>query len=193
MKKIPTLFERDWEGDRSRVIDKVTPECQWVIDGEGHATQKLDGTCCMILAGTFYKRREVTKDQNYPADFTRSHYDATTGKSFGWIPVHVKNPEDKWHIQAFDLLDSTYQDGTYELIGPKIQGNPEEVQNHVLVNHKDSDLIMTEPLLRSFEGLNKWLEDHVIEGLVFHHEDGRMAKIKLRDFGHKRTKKELNT
>jgi hypothetical protein len=25
-----------------------------------------------------------------------------------------------------------------------------------------------------------------IEGLVFHHPDGRMAKIKLRDFGMKR-------
>jgi hypothetical protein len=25
-----------------------------------------------------------------------------------------------------------------------------------------------------------------IEGIVWHHSDGRMAKIKLRDFGHKR-------
>jgi hypothetical protein len=34
--------------------------------------------------------------------------------------------------------------------------------------------------------LREWLLDRDIEGLVFHHPDGRMAKIKLRDFGLKR-------
>ena len=39
---------------------------------------------------------------------------------------------------------------------------------------------------RTFDGLREWLHDRDIEGLVFHHPDGRMAKIKLRDFGMKR-------
>ena len=33
MKKIPTMFERDWEGDKSRVIDRVTlimPASLWL-------------------------------------------------------------------------------------------------------------------------------------------------------------------
>jgi hypothetical protein len=48
MKKIPTIFERDWEGDRSKVLDKKNPECAWVFAGEGKATRKLDGTSCLI-------------------------------------------------------------------------------------------------------------------------------------------------
>ena len=33
-----------------------------------------------------------------------------------------------------------------------------------------------------FEGLRQWLNDHTFEGIVWHHPDGRMAKIKKRDF-----------
>jgi len=36
------------------------------------------------------------------------------------------------------------------------------------------------------EGLREWFKGRDIEGLVFHHPDGRMAKIKKRDFGLKR-------
>lgn len=36
---------------------------------------------------------------------------------------------------------------------------------------------------RDFDGIKAWLTDRQIEGLVWHHDDGRMAKIKRRDFG----------
>ena len=35
----------------------------------------------------------------------------------------------------------------------------------------------------TFDGLHRWLCAHPVEGLVFHHPDGRMAKIKRRDYG----------
>lgn len=35
----------------------------------------------------------------------------------------------------------------------------------------------------TFDGLREWLTSHPVEGLVFHHPDGRLAKIKRRDFG----------
>lgn len=41
---------------------------------------------------------------------------------------------------------------------------------------------------RDFDGLRAWLDGKDIEGIVFHHPDGRMAKIKLRDFGLRRPK-----
>ena len=41
MEKIPTIFDR---GDNFRVIDKVREGCEWVFEGEGVATEKLDGT-----------------------------------------------------------------------------------------------------------------------------------------------------
>jgi hypothetical protein len=36
------------------------------------------------------------------------------------------------------------------------------------------------------EGLREFLAAHDVEGVVFHHPDGRKAKIKKRDFGLKR-------
>ena len=44
MQKITSLFQRDWEGDSSRVLDIVSPGAEWVIEGEGVATRKWDGT-----------------------------------------------------------------------------------------------------------------------------------------------------
>ena len=48
MRKIPTLYVRDWDGDRRYVLPQVTPGCEWVVvNGEGVATRKFDGTCVM--------------------------------------------------------------------------------------------------------------------------------------------------
>lgn len=182
MKKIPTIFERDWAGDRSRVIDKLHPDCAWVFSGEGIATRKLDGTSCMIRDGRLYRRRELKQGQVAPEGFEIADHDAETGKTVGWMPVG-DGPEDKWHRLAFQ--DGTPKwDGTYELIGPQIQGNPENAPSNRLVPHVDAARYDDAP--RTFDGLRAWLTDKNIEGLVFHHPDGRMAKIKKRDFGLKR-------
>jgi hypothetical protein len=127
VKKIPTLFERDWNGDRSRVVNKVNPACQWVIDGEGIPTRKLDGTCCLVRAGKLYKRRELRAGEEAPIGFLQADYEAETGKTFGWVPVG-EGPEDRYHREALSFWTATMiplWDGTYELVGPKIQGNPE--------------------------------------------------------------------
>lgn len=70
-------------------------------------------------------------------------------------------------------------DGTYELIGPKIQGNPEKSIGHWLVAHGKQILDVGE---RTYENLTAYLISHAFEGIVFHHTDGRMAKIKRKDF-----------
>lgn len=182
MQKIPTLFERDWNGDRSRVVDVVHPGCEWVQAGEGIATRKLDGTCCLVRGGRLYKRFETKKAP--PDDFEEVGFDETTGKRVGWRPVG-DGPEDKWHREAFSLFrGEAPEDGTYELIGPKVQGNPERVATHILVRHADAQVYELAPL--SFDELRDWLSRRNIEGIVWHHPDGRMAKIKLRDFGIKR-------
>lgn len=187
MKKIPTVFERDWACDRSRVVDQVHPGCEWVIAGEGVATRKLDGTCCMIRDGKLYKRRELRKGEPEPSGFEPADHDEETGKTVGWMPVG-DGPEDKWHREAFAYRPipedkEPLADGTYELVGPKIQGNPERATDHALIRHGP---IMVEDVPRTFKGLRGWLDCRGIEGIVFHHPDGRMAKIKGRDFGYKR-------
>jgi hypothetical protein len=183
MKKIPTVFERDWNGDRSRIVNQVHKDCGWVLAGEGSATRKLDGTCCMVRGHTLYKRRELRKGEPEPYGFERADFDEETGKTVGWVLVSVDDPADRWHREAYAELGHVFPDGTYELIGPKVQGNPEHCLGHQLVRHGD---IMEDDVPRTFEGLRDWLSTQDIEGIVFHHPDGRMAKIKLRDFGLKR-------
>lgn len=182
MKKIPTIFERDWDGDRSRVVNIINGKCQWVFNGEGIATRKIDGTSVMIRDGKVFKRRELRKNDSAPAGFQIADFDDETGKSVGWVPVG-DGPEDRWHRAA---MKGNTTDGTYELIGPKIQGNPEHVSEHMLVKHGHGIAGELYGVPRTFDELRGWLVGKDIEGIVFHHPDGRMGKIKLRDFGIKR-------
>lgn len=182
MKKIPTMFERDWSGDRSRVIDAPHPACIWVFAGEGVATRKYDGTSCLVRGGVLFKRRELRAGQPAPPDFEVATVDDETGKTVGWVPVG-EGAEDRWHREAF-AAQPGLPDGTYELLGPRVQGNVERRTAHVLQAHNMARTYPEAP--RTFEGLRAWLDGRDIEGLVFHHPDGRMAKIKLRDFGLKR-------
>lgn len=183
MQKIPTIFERDWSGDRSRVVDAPHKDCGWVFAGEGWATQKIDGTCCMVRDGKLFKRREMKSGQKAPADFEPVSTDEETGKTVGWVPVG-DGPEDKYHREAFS---GVFADGTFELVGPNVQGNPEHYDRNQLVRHSSLAMSVADQPPRTFDGLREWMEGRDIEGVVFHHDDGRMAKIKLRDFGLKRT------
>lgn len=182
MQKIPTLFERDWSGDRSRVTREVHRGCEWVLAGEGTATRKLDGTCCRVSEdGKLWKRRELRRGEARPVDFEEAGLDEETGKVMGWLPVG-DGPEDKFHREAFaEAVDMPT--GTYELIGPKVQGNPEHWDKHQLVRHGSLEVPTS---ARSYDELTVTLPHFDIEGIVWHHPDGRMAKVKLRDFGIKR-------
>lgn len=179
MKKTPTIFLRN-EKNRQLVTDTPHPACEWVFNGEGKGTKKYDGTCCRVLNGKLYKRRELKPSDKIPDGFEIADYDEETGKTVGWLPVSNDDPADKWHVEAFHygLLD-----GTYELIGEKIQGNPEKAIGHWLIKHSDA-VVLDCP--REYNAMKEYLDVMDIEGIVFHHPDGRMAKIKKRDFGLKR-------
>lgn len=189
MKKIPTMFVRDWSGDKSRVLPEVTPGCEWVLAGEGMATRKLDGTSCRYADGRWWRRRELRKGDAEPTGFVLADHDEETGKTVGWMPVG-DGPEDRYHREAASGVADPVEGATYELIGPKVQGNPECADNHLMVEHGRG---LAGPfgalgIPRTFDGLKTWLAEHNVEGVVFHHSDGRMAKIKARDFGIKRSK-----
>lgn len=180
MKKIPTIFVRNPENMRE-VLDTHHPDCEWVFDGEGVATRKYDGTCCKVEDGKLWKRREVKPGKPIPAGFVEEQFDNNTGKRVGWMPVDCTGKQDQYHCEAFT---GNEPDGTYELCGPKMQKNPEKYENHVLVPHAEAEQYADCP--RDMKGLQEWLIDKDIEGIVFHHPDGRMAKIKKRDFNLKR-------
>jgi hypothetical protein len=179
MKKISTLFMRDFENNPRYVTEEVNPDSKWVIDGEGVATRKYDGTCCAIIDGLFVKRNEVKKDKPEPYGFILADHDLTTGKKQGWLEVGNDN-EDKYHREGYESLEDK-SDGTFELVGPKVQGNPEKYLGHELVRHSDAETYLDAP--RSYSDLKEFLKDKEIEGLVWHHPDGRMAKLKRKDLG----------
>ena len=178
MNKIPSLFTRNYDGDRL-VIDEVVPGSEWVMNGEGIATRKFDGTACMVKDGKLYKRYDRKKGKPAPKGWEpcEDSPDAHTGHWPGWLPVGGL-PEDKWHREAWENEGRDLPDGTYELCGPKIQGNPEGFSKHVLIPHGQEPL----PAPRTYAELKVYLGTHDYEGIVWHHIDGRMVKIKKKDF-----------
>jgi hypothetical protein len=178
MKKTPTIFKRDIV-NMKLVSAQINPVCQWVFDGEGVATRKYDGTCCLVQNGKLYKRRELREGDVVPDGFIQADFDPTTNKAVGWLPVTEIDPADQYHCLAFYKYPYVLSDGTYELLGPKIQGNPEGLEDYHLLKHSDAE-VYDAPC--DYAALSQWLADRDIEGLVFHHPDGRMAKIKKRDF-----------
>ncbi len=161
MKKIPTIFKRNPE-NRSELLDDPHKDCAWVFAGEGVPTRKYDGTCCMVKDGVLWKRRELKKDACQPAGFVRADHDTITGKTVGWMPVS-DTKDNRWHIEAFGAGELA--DGTYELCGPKVQGNPEGFETHTLIPHAEADKYENTP--RTFGGIRLFLERMDIEGLVF--------------------------
>lgn len=199
MKKIKTVYEIDRENDCVR--NQLNPGMEWVLTEDGIPTLKIDGTACNVLKGELYKRYDrklkfeyFIRLQNEP-NFKVEEYmfkdvpeggipceeypDIITGHHPFWVKVRRENPEDKFHIEAWDDLKTPLEDGTYELIGPKIGRNVYKKEKHEFVKH---NIELTVPD-RSYEGLKEFLTNLDGEGIVFHNKKtGEMAKIRRKDF-----------
>lgn len=181
MRKVPTVFLRD-PGDRHHVLPDVTPGCEWVLAGEGTPTRKYDGTCVMLdPAGIWWARREVRPGRAAPGGFVPVEFDGVTGRTVGWEPVDGSGFA-RWFGEAIDGAGAGHRPGTYELCGPKINGNPEGFAAHVLIFHADAESVAVGAPV-TFASLRALLTGGFAhEGIVWHHPDGRMAKLKRRDF-----------
>ena len=61
MKKIPTLFERKYISNCVvETLPIVKKGMEWVLNGDGVATVKFDGSCFAIINGEFYKRYDAS-------------------------------------------------------------------------------------------------------------------------------------
>jgi hypothetical protein len=197
MRKMTTLFKTSHEGQTTSITREIRPENLWVFtDGDlVEPMIKLDGTACAVILGILHKRYDAKHGKPAPAGALpcQGKADAITGHFPHWVRVDSDAPSDKWHFDALNGLSSVdlaleYEDGTYELIGEKINGNPEGIAGHTLINH--SHLLVDDlpdfNIDTGFDIIRNYLEVADMEGIVFHHLDGRRCKIRKTDFGFKR-------
>ena len=183
MKKIPTLFTRVFhEGSVIDILPMITPGCEEAFKN-GIATVKIDGSCCAIINGKFYKRYDAKKGKTPPEGaIPCCDPDPVTGHWPHWVKVDKNNPADKWFVRAYDnyiLWDDCIEDGTYEAIGPHFNGNPYKLTCDNLVKHGEEEIA----IIRTFEEIKEYLEEFEIEGIVFWLNDKPVCKIKRSDFG----------
>jgi hypothetical protein len=182
MRKIPTALVRDPD-DRAHVLMEVTPGCEWVFAGEGAATRKYDGTCVMFDGLDWWARREVKPGKQSPPRFRAIETDVHTGKTVGWEPI-AQSAFVKYFWEALPYL-SPLMMGTYELVGPKINGNPEGAKAHSLIRHETATRFRALDHPSSPEALAAVVKGLSFEGIVWHRiqPDGsvKMAKLKRKD------------
>ena len=185
MKKIPTIFKRDMR-NHGRVYDVINPECQWVFnrddDGNhvGGVLRKYDGLCCVVDDGVLWKRTIVPVGETPPTVWRLIQFDGINNTTIVWEPVEFNAPADSDYIEGLSRL-STADNGTYELIGPGIKGNPENVESVRLMRHDHAPSIVI--VERRFEAIRSLLKNTDVYGYVFTHPDGRKAKINRTHFG----------
>ena len=187
MKKIPTLFIREYENHKVVNVTKefTNDECKKAFL-EGKATVKFDGSCCAVIDGKFYKRYDAKKGKPIPegAIKCQEEPDEITGHLPCWVEVKEDEPSDKWFIAAFKTYEKEYgkpKDKTYEAIGKHFQGNPYKHDYDILVPHGEALCTLD---TRTFESVKSYLAEYPQEGIVFWLDGKPVCKIKRTDFGY---------
>lgn len=202
MKKIKTVFKIDRETNTATT--EVTPGAEWVLRGEGVATLKVDGSSCMVQDGELYKRYDRKLQSKYMKQLRANkegfivtedmfnklpenaipcqpHPDPVTYHHPHWVKIDSNKPEDSFHIEALESFKASgekLEDGTYELIGAKVNNNPYGLHDHRLVKHGVELLNVPD---RSYEGIKEFLNNLNGEGIVFYSPEGEMFKIRRKD------------
>lgn len=158
------------------------------------ATRKRDGQAMMFLGGdnkdidNWMTRRAVKPGKNIPEGFILAQKDENTGIFFGWEPARnssiVKILKDA--LSTFDI-DAENGD-TFELTGPKMQGNPEKMEKHTLFKHGSEEMNIdiigiidsADPFDKLHEIATEWLEEG-IEGIVLWIDGTPRVKIRTKD------------
>lgn len=169
MKKIPTMFKREFDGHK---IVNILPEfestaCEFALK-HGQPTLKIDGAACAVFDGKLYKRFDLGKSKNGAPEgrlliMCEQKPDPVTGHWPAWLQCSRKDSADKWFYEAWDnfFKDWTPKQGalfgTYEAIGPHFQGNPYGLEKDYLAKHGAVDFSDFFPLTDAerLERLNK--------------------------------------
>ena len=105
------------------------------------------------------KKKTKTKEQ-HPDGFVALEDDAETGKTVGWEAVEQSSFYTYWLTRAYGGHTRSPEQ---ELIGPKVNGNPDGAQMHIVVMHdraENLDELHADDVPRDFDGLAAWLHAH---------------------------------
>lgn len=188
VQKMPALFVIDRV--RNIATDVVNEAADWVFTDPARVTVKHDGTGITVTDdGRVFARRSVRKGKGAPVGFILAEVDSFTGHAFGMLPVEDSSFA-KFFNEAVESFVGPLVPGTYELVGPKINGNPERKDRHELTTH-GVELAVGVPDLRSVsredaysvlrEVFAKFKNDGV-EGVVWWGAGGRRVKLRVHDF-----------
>ncbi|MCH7534928.1 MAG: hypothetical protein IH948_04160, partial [Bacteroidetes bacterium] len=150
-------------------------------------TEKIDGTNVRVTVRNhevvrLEKRRNPSKIQK------------AKGITDPWyVDADEYDPQDKY---IFEGIKNTFfentPDGEWsgELVGKNIQGNPLNGIDNRIIFFSLGEAPEFENVPTTFDELKEWLpkqkskygHDCGIEGIVWHHPDGSMYKIKCKDF-----------
>lgn len=188
MKKIPTIFDRNWEGNKT-VVDKYVPGISGEILSHSSlvkATEKLDGMNIRLTIRNetvvrIEKRRNPDKIQKHKGITEPWYTDADDASADQHIHEAVAGRDYK------DVPDGEWSG---EALGPSIQGNPLNLEKKTVVLFSLGEAPVFENVPTTYEELKTWLpaqrskfgRDCGIEGIVWHLPDGSMCKIKTKDF-----------
>jgi len=194
MRKIPGLFMLKTKSSEADT-ERVNPECLWVLDRAVPitVTVKRDGTAMMRKDGKWYQRRVlkvhtvaggVSGTLPAPNGFEPAQVAPTYDQENrqlewpGWVPLSEQYREAMVEAQMELCVD----DGTYELCGPKINGNPEQLEKHTLFRHGSEVIEVSDLLVRSKEIIIQIVKLTRAEGIVIYGSGDRKAKVKRREF-----------
>ena len=186
MKKIPTVFIKEFNGrEFIEIKNEFTNDVCKNAFLNGVATVKFDGSACAIINGELYRRYDAKLDKQgnrkkVPdgAIPCQDKPDPVTGHFPVWIKCERYDPSCKHYVAAW-LNSEIMEDGTYEAVGPHFRGNPHNFEHDTLIKH-GSEVLDDVP--RTFEGIQEYLREHVIEGIVFWFNGEPICKVKRSDF-----------
>lgn len=191
MPKLHSPFVRE-DNDKGEyvVTPKVEEGFEWVLEDDSvEAVEKLHGTNVSVVIENGYITSVFNRTGRVPA----------YNKSKQYITKAVLNSMKRKYT---DLRDGQWFG---EVVGPKLQGNPYQLDKHLWIPFKKYS---QEKLVykswgdypKTFESISQWFKDGLIplfycrehgvsfqeaeeadaycEGIVFTHPDGRMAKLR---------------
>lgn len=183
MPKLKSIFVRKMINNEYVVTSEIDEECRWVFeDDDSIATEKLDGTCVSIII----EKGKITRI------FNRTEEIPFFNKGKKHITEGVLNSYGRGYCD--------FTDGQYfgELIGPKVNGNPYKLKEHLWIPF---ETYCREYLKykswgkypKTYEAISTWFKDDIFslfirrregnveppEGIVFYRPStGEMAKLR---------------